>query len=114
MGLDFSHGGAHWSYSGFLSFRKELAEQIGIDLMAMPGFSHLPTGNWDDVDDPITLLVNHSDCDGKLSPVECLAVAPRLREMAEVLRDDYDKCNALWLAAGMDLAAAATEPLEFC
>lgn len=38
MGLDFTHCEAHWSYSGFMVFRRKLAKAIGVDLNRMEGF----------------------------------------------------------------------------
>ena len=29
MGIDFSHGDAHWAYSGFMRFRGRLAVELG-------------------------------------------------------------------------------------
>lgn len=112
MGVSFSHGEAGWSYGGFKNFRVELAASIGIKLDDMVGFNGgVP---WDTVADPIKPLLDHSDCDGELTPDECRAVAPRLRELvAGWDADDYDKVNALRLADGMMLAADANEPFKF-
>lgn len=117
MGLGFSHGDAGWSYSGFHRFRRRLAmAALGIDLDKMRGFVALGEGrSWTKLnDDPITLLLNHSDCDGELSPSECHLIAPRLREIVSVWSDDYDRHHALLLAQGMEQAANAGVPLEFC
>lgn len=120
MGLDFSHCDAHWSYSGFNSFRRRLAKEIGVDLDSMRGFGGLRGGEygtvpWDTVDDPIRPLLNHSDCDGGMPPADCRAVAARLRELvASWPEGDYDRVNALSLAGGMEAAYFAGEPLEFC
>lgn len=35
---------------------------------------------WEDVDSGLVPLLNHSDCDGELSPEECRTVAPALAE----------------------------------
>lgn len=69
---------------------------------------------WDKVADPIKPLLNHSDCEGHLTPEECAAVAPRLRELVDGWEGDFDKYRALELARGMEAAAAAGELLEFC
>lgn len=118
MGIDFSHCEAHWAYSGFMRFRIRLAKEIGIDLMKMDGFGEAPDYGglpWDKVIDPIVPLLNHSDCDGELSPQECKLVAPRLRELvASWPDDDYDKIKALELAEGMEFAADEGEALIFC
>lgn len=120
MGLDFSHTAAHWSYGGFTRFREALAKHEGIDLSVMDGFRRYgddrPRQSWDDVTTPLKPLLNHSDCDGELSPAECRQVAPRLREVIDAVWPDdcYDRRQGLALADGMDDAAEANEPLEFC
>jgi hypothetical protein len=74
---------------------------------------------WKRVSDPIVLLLDHPDNGGVLSPEECRAIAPRLRELVALWPDnltielDYDKRQALNLAAGMQEEALANEPLEF-
>jgi hypothetical protein len=119
MGLDFSHTDAHWAYSGFMRFRIRIAATLGINLERMEGFTRdsnvsNPT-SWDTIDDDIKVLLNHSDCDGELSPEECRKVAPRLREIVSPWPDDdFDKQQALLLADGMDKVAKNNEPLEFC
>lgn len=124
MGLDFNHGNAHWSYSGFHRFRKRLASALGINLTEMEGFGEMDyekgtrvcgTVPWDTVNDAIVPLLHHSDCDGDLSPEACAQVAPRLRELvAPWPDDDYDKRNALMLAEAMEQCAAGGVSLEFC
>ncbi|WAH35012.1 hypothetical protein [Alicyclobacillus dauci] len=112
MGLDFSHCDAHWAYSGFMRFRRRLAEQIGFALDEMEGFGG--TRSFDEMVDDIKPLLDHSDCDGELTPEECKQVAPRLRELVSGwLDDDRDKIQALDLAEGMELAAEEGEPLRF-
>ena len=117
MGLDFTHCDACWSYGTFHVFRCFLAEAIGINLDETNGFDG--NGSWDGITDPILGLLNHSDCDGELSPEQCRVIAPRLRELVEILsvdpefREDH-RDQALELADGMDSAAATNEPLTFC
>ncbi len=122
MGIDFSHGNAHWSYSGFHHARTRLAAVIGVNLNAMQGFQRSliagDTGqrpiSWATVTDEIAPLLYHSDCDGELSPDECRALAPRLKQLVEHWPDDdYDKQKFLELAKGMEEAAAVGEPLVF-
>jgi len=112
MGIDFSHTEAHWSYSGFMNFRRRIAQEIEIDLDMMEGFGgDIP---FDSVNDPIMPLLNHSDCEGELTPKECGIVAPRLRELVSTWDDeDYDKRHALYLAEGMDEAVDRNENLIF-
>ena len=119
MGIDFCVGEdhqaceAHWSYIGFMRFRKDLAREILLDLESFDNFGG--ERSWEDVDDPITKLLNHSDCDGDISAEDCKVVAPRLRELVAAWDDsDHDKINALKLADGIDLAAKRGVRLEFC
>ncbi|MBN1515697.1 hypothetical protein JXA32_03915 [Candidatus Sumerlaeota bacterium] len=114
MGIDFSHAGAHWTYSFFHLFRVRLAAEIGVDLNQMEGFvrnNERPACSWELVDDPIKPLLRCSDSGGELSPEESRAIAPRLRELiADWPDDDPDKSKALSLAEGMELAATQNEP----
>jgi hypothetical protein len=112
MGIDFSHCNAQWSYGGFHSFRTRLASEIGMDLRSMEGFGG--DKKFSDFKDDIIPLLNHSDCDGELSPEECKKVAPRLRELVKDWPDGYDKRRALELAEGMELAVSKNEHLQFC
>jgi len=124
MGLDFLQCDASWSYSGFNDFRRRLARDIGFDLNEMMGFSkgfhwqdgYAPgTRPWSEIDDPIVPLLNHSDCEGELSPQECAQVAPRLRELVTPWPEhDYDRHNALVLAEAMGRCACDGEALVFC
>lgn len=96
MGLDFNFCDAYWSCSSFNAFRERLSKYI------------------DKCDDPLVMLINHSDCDGELTPEECAKIAPRLRAVVELWKDqDIDKGRALELAKGMEEAVRRNEPLEF-
>jgi hypothetical protein len=113
MGLDFNGAEAHWSYSGFSAFRRKLAKEIGINLDSMQGFGG--DLSWKNIQDPICILLNHSDCDGTISHTLCKKVAPRLRRLIESWDDtDYDKQQALLLAKGMEECANWKKTLEFC
>lgn len=128
MGLDISHGAASWGYIGFHEFRKALARHEGLNLDLMRGFGRAdsPPGwrgwAWDSVTTPLKPLLNHSDCDGVLTPEECAQVAPRLREVIEAVWPQeaephffHTRCRqrGLSLADAMDRAAEAGEDLEF-
>ena len=113
MGLNFREGDARWSYSGFNRFRTKLVSQVGITLDKMQGFSG--ENSWDSETDDIIPLLNHSDCDGKLTVKECKKVWSRLKELVEDWDDDnYDKINALRLIEDMKGTIKNNEPLEFC
>jgi hypothetical protein len=122
MGLDFSHGGAHFSYGGFMDFRIALAKEIGIpDLRAMKGFGG--DISWDDITDPLKDLLYHSDCEGHLTPTQCKKIAPRLREIVDGWEKTHGvdspfcffiRTETLKLADGMVEAAKNKERFEFC
>ena len=116
MGLYFSHGSAHWAYRYFKDFRRKLAKEINLDLETMEGYSDNDSAiSWDTVKDPIVYLLNHSDCDGDLSPQICKVVATRLRELVQKWEpSDLDKQQALLLADGMELAFKRKELFVFC
>ena len=113
MGLDFSHCDAHWSYSGFMSFRQRVANACGL-----PGnlFQHYDDGTFNQLKDHAVFpFIDHSDCDGELSVDEMQSVIPVLRDVVKQWSDDdYDKIQCLRLIDGMEKAVAAGEPLEFC
>jgi len=100
-----------WSYSGFNQFRGKLADEIGLKLDEMCGFGGYK--NWPS-SDPIVPLLNHSDCEGNLSPSNCETVYPRLLELIEKWpNDDYDKQQAKELAVAMKDCASEGCYLEF-
>lgn len=113
MGLDFSHGEAQWSYGGFMSFRKKLAKEIGMTLEEMEGF--VEGGKpFSDFKDDIVLLLDHSDCDGHLTPGQCKKIIPRLQALTAKWPDtDWDKGAAQRLIESMQEAIEAKENLEF-
>ncbi|MET7795742.1 hypothetical protein [Streptomyces decoyicus] len=125
MGIDFSHTDAHWSYTGFSRFRTALATFEGINLDAMRGFRE-DGKPWETVTTPLKPLLDHSDCDGDMSPADCATVAARLRHVVDELwpaetstwelnpEASLNRSNGLLLADGMEAAARAGERLEFC
>lgn len=118
MGLNFKNSTAQWSYSGFNYFRKRLAKEIGINLYDMEGFGD-GCHSWENVKDDIVPLLNHSDCEGELSPEDCKSVAPRLRELVSnwdnrIWEYEHDTQNARILADDMEKFGEKGIPLEFC
>ena len=118
MGIQFSHCKASWSYSGFMRFRERLAESIGMQLRKMPGFrDNQEEFAWEDYDDPIIPFLNHSDCDGVLTPEQCRTIAPRLREIISTWEDNFENSYDLEMAEelirGMEIAEKENENLQF-
>lgn len=118
MGLDFSwpnrtwQNAPKWSYGGFNRFRERLAGEAGFQLQDFWKGEARPLAVRDD---PIEPLLNHSDCDGSLTPSQCRRVAPRLRELiASWSDDDYDKQMGLLLASAMEECDELVVNLIFC
>lgn len=98
MGLDFRAGREagrlpddpwpQWSYLGFSQFRKKLASTIGIGLEQMRGFGG--DGDWATVESPLRHLLDHSDCDGELTPQQAVELAPALQQAIYALARDFD------------------------
>lgn len=120
MGLDFEiqglgfEDGPSWTYSGFNRFREAIAAEIGVDLFDMEGFSGVT--RWDAFDsDPICILLNHSDCDGKILPDDCERIAPRLKELMFVFDEDsWDYESGHKLVDMLTTCVKFDRPLRFC
>lgn len=99
MGLDLNTG---WgmSYGSFHLFRTMIAEAAGINLDQMAGFGG--SIQWKTIKDNIKWLLDHSDCEGKISARRCGLTAPRLKELAPALKDDYYREKAEELAEDME------------
>lgn len=114
MGLDTTHDCWHGPYSYFNAFRAQIAKVVHIDLHAMYGFGgDVP---WSSIrDEPLVILLNHSDCDGEISPADAAALARRLREIIPLIPDHPDdvRGDAIKFATGCEAAAASNEYVEF-
>jgi len=114
MGIDFSHGEAHWSYSGFMRFRARLIETLGLgNLNEMYGDGSF----YDKLKNiPIFPLINHSDCDGELTVEEMKQIIPQLDLIITLWESnggDYDSERARDFINGMKYAIEEDVPLEF-
>lgn len=90
MGLNTTHGAWDGAYSSFMNWRIWVAKQIGINLLEMEGFSDRDYSNpnkkrgeikWDTIKDDLKYLLNHSDCDGSLTPKRCKKIADWLKKI---------------------------------
>jgi len=113
MGLGFSHGDVHFSYSGFMRFRNKLIETLGythsLESMYKDGtYINMKT-------EPIYPLINHSDCDGELTVDEMQQMLPQLKCIIKRWPDDdYDKSYGFKFIEGIELAVDENEPMVFC
>lgn len=128
MGLDISHDGPHWSYSGFQIWRAAVVRAAGIPMrkhdkhdrfdIADIDFNSFPPerfmGEWAEGDpgDPLLVLIVHSDCDGVIHPGHALALAERIDGLMEKLEPYHAEAAGDFVAA-LRRAWALHEPLEF-
>lgn len=145
MGLDTTHGCWRGAYSAFMRWRRQIAFCCGIPLDLMEGFFRPPPTmlykpaetalgltpisdiigalplSWGLFrDDPITILLNHSDCEGEIKSADCAPLADRLEGILDQLPEEpggghigswQDKTNAF--ISGLREAAASDEDVEF-
>jgi pimeloyl-ACP methyl ester carboxylesterase len=119
MGLDTSHDCWHGSYGSFNRWRAVLCQVAGLgslqDYLGFGGSKEWPSKK----DEPLVILLNHSDCDGKIYVRDLLPLANRLQELldANVLKDNNYWCgNAVYAKTfikGLRKAAKAKEPVDF-
>ena len=118
MGLDTSHDCWTGAYSGFLRWRKKVCEVAGYgDIMERQGFG----GNKEWPEDPLSILLSHSDCDGEIEHKDCYPIAIRLEELLPGLKaageggghiGDYAEKTQKFID-GLRLAADEKENVEF-
>lgn len=110
MGLDFSPEGPHFSYSGFSYFRNSIAHYFKIPLIlgsykfSSPiehPFTYYTFIDYDldqiELNDQYTFLetfLNHSDCDGSLTPEECEGISTLIDEYILQLKKDVKKMKS--------------------
>lgn len=114
MGLDTSHNAYHGPYSSFMDFRKSLASHLGFNLLDMEGFGG--SKKWDGKDD-VQILLSHSDCDGIITPDDCLRLSVRLDQILETL-EPSDSWFSLYhfvkkFSDGCKLAYSRQEDIDF-
>ena len=83
MGLDTSHDCWHGPYSSFMEWRVALHRAItGKPAVKEDLRNAWDYGEYDDQSIPINVLMNHSDCDGKIPAEVCGSLADALEEIA--------------------------------
>jgi hypothetical protein len=141
MGLDTSHDCWSGAYSAFSRWRDELARAAGYTFRTypedpMPWRKYVAEINWDALEyknyqgewdripeDPLILLLAHSDCDGEIKPEHALLLADRLEQLLPALPDEstatghIERCG--WRGTtqrfidGLRQASAAGEAVDF-
>lgn len=108
-----------FSYGGFASFRRDLAQAVGIYLDSMQGFKRDgPRTSWSVINHPLVPFLNHSDCDGELTPEEAAQVWPALVAAADAGFPDLDDGDLMTkrcreLAETLRLAAEHEQTVVF-
>jgi len=134
MGLDVSHGAFSGAYSSFNRFRQAIAKVTGgsfpphradADGIVMDDdVWYWGDGFSESTHRGLFVLLSHSDCDGEISPEDCVKVADELESLlpqldaigdgsGHILRDGGYGGVARKFIAGCREAAAANESLEF-
>lgn len=88
MGLDTTHGCWSGPYSSFNRFRYSLGQQIGINLDDYLGYGGGGTKDLEDIKHNIMPLLNHSDCEGRLTVKEARKIAKGLQEILDNFNED--------------------------
>lgn len=137
MGLDTTHNAFHGSYSSFCIFRKAVAAAAGGSYP--PHDPSLKDSNGNPLRDDmwyfdnavttakenpgLTAFLNHSDCDGFLTPSECKMIADEIEALLpKIDEQDYmghtlgngwiSMVGRQWIA-GCRLAARKRQKLHF-
>ena len=134
MGLDTSHDCWHGAYGAFYRWRSELGRAAGFRMAtdADRPSREYPDLQWDRFpeenysgewavtpEDPLIVLLVHSDCDGVIHPEQAAPLAARLRQLAPLMSEsgeghilNYRQVTERF-AAGLELAAAHGEDVDF-
>lgn len=133
MGLDVTHDCWQGAYSAFSRFREEVALAAGYKIVEDGIYRYTDIdwsvitdenlqGEWETPpDDPLLVLLIHSDCDGKIPVAYCEHLATRLEQIIPNLRETGEghlrfggvKGAAQRFANGLRAAAQANEDVEF-
>lgn len=136
MGLDTSHDCWHGAYSAFMRWRNAVAEAAGYTFSRGDrGYLYVDQVNWDAIEeknysgewdripeDPLIILIAHSDCDGEIKPEHAGLLADRLEQLLPKMPDDDGTGHISrygWRGTtqrfidGLREAAALGEPVDF-
>ncbi len=127
MGLDTTHGCWHGAYSIFDGWRAAVRDAAAISAGegSVITLSDVPEGEtpsgvvkgvWiKPPDEPLLVLLLHSDCDGDIPNELCQPLADRLRQLVadEAFAEEWAAERAEQFAAGLERAASAGEDVGF-
>ncbi len=138
MGLDTTHGAFHGAYSAFSRWRNAIEVAAEYPLVTDErGHTYPSNINWDAItednlygkwettpEDPLIVLIAHSDCEGEIYPEQAGPLADRLEQLLPLVNDGEESWGHIArdggmvavtknFIAGLRAAAAAHEPLGF-
>jgi hypothetical protein len=111
---DFHHSeGACFTYGSFGDFRRRIGTIICLPLYEMEGFGGVR--NWDEWrDHPLYPLMNHSDCDGEITWIDCARIFPALEMIiSKWPQHDLLRKEGMKLVAHMRYCVEAERALVF-
>ncbi|MFJ3720804.1 hypothetical protein [Streptomyces sp. NPDC090057] len=118
-GDDVASPDISWSHYGFNLFREWLAQVEGFALPEMVGFGGKRA--WSSITTTLAPLLNHPDDTGDLTPIQCMAMLPRLKEIVgerpQVVDDPVLQRrinDTRQLIAVMKYCVDKGVPLDFC
>lgn len=116
MGLDTTHGCFQGSYTSFFSFKCDIENQIKIKLKN--DYSLTKICELIEINTFLEPLLNHSDCDGELTPQECEKIVVGLNYILnnfneEILHDERFKERLNSFIKGCELAIKNNESVIF-
>lgn len=113
MGLDVSYDCWHGSYGSFHAWRCAIAEAAMYgNLNDYDGYTK--NGKPWPINDPLVILLSHSDCDGSIDSKDCGPLADRLEAILPVMHDEWTVRKTEFFIKGLRSAAALGESVEFC
>jgi hypothetical protein len=134
MGLDVSHDAFSGAYSAFSRFRQVVAKAMGGSYPPHDD-KELERHMWDwgdgfkeETHPGLFIFMMHSDCDGEITPEDCIKVAVELEQLLPEIKRISTSLEEWGHIArnggvvevtkqfikGCRAAAAASEPLKFC
>lgn len=114
MGLDTTHDAWSGAYSSFNRWRDSIAFLAGYPIRGDLFNTNEVEGKWIKTPpDALTVLMNHSDCDGVIQVAQLQPLLNRLLEIRPLVTDAWMVEKTDQFIAGLRDAIEAKEDIEF-
>jgi hypothetical protein len=129
VGLDTSHNCWHGPYSAFNTWRDRIAELAGYGINISEAGTEYVALDWDNItdaqiegewsklpDDPLMILMCHSDCDGRIKSQHCGPLADRIEQVllkCDLEDDHWVMEKGVQFVEGLRRAANKKENVRF-